>query len=103
MDTYLHDHDRDDYQTENMNTRPYLEKYTALILEQISSLKGPPSVPFHGVPADMYDNDHQQRQRENADPDQRPTHLDEDKRMHKAEYYNDLRDNDNNDNGSASE
>jgi len=42
---------------ENKNNRSYIEPIIQTVLENISLLKGPPSVPFQDVPRDFYSDD----------------------------------------------
>ena len=42
---------------ENKNTRAYVDPIVQTVLENLSQLKGPPSIPFQDVPRDFYSDD----------------------------------------------
>ena len=75
----------------NMNSDAYLDKYTQVILQQLSEIEHAPSVPFHKVPKDFYPTDHRDAVADVADPDVR-TDQDETRRAHEAEFYDGERD-----------
>lgn len=76
-----------DPQMKNANSRTYMDKYTNIILENLSKLEAVPSVQFQDRPNDFANPDERARiALDNADPDekdyiQRP--------QHEAEYYED--------------
>jgi histone deacetylase 1/2 len=63
-----------DSEMENKNVRAYFEPIVTTVLENLSQLKGPPSVPFQDVPRDFYAD-------ETEDPsEQRPDEVLEERR-----------------------
>ena len=76
----------------NQNTRPYLDKCTNIILENLSRLQGAPSVPFQDVPPDFISADREKAARDEADPDIKEDG--ERRAEHEAEFYDGEKDND---------
>jgi hypothetical protein len=92
---------------ENMNSREYLGKCRAVILENLRFLEAAPSVAFQDVPPDWAVRDAQERIRESGgslNPDVRPGMPGsgagssgiaiDGRREHPAEYYDGEKDND---------
>ena len=97
----------DPAQMENMNSREYLGKCRAVILENLRFLEAAPSVAFQDVPPDWAVRDAQERIRESGgslNPDVRPGMPGsgagssgiaiDGRREHPAEYYDGEKDND---------
>lgn len=78
-------------QLENANSRETLDALKDQILEQLSALKGAPSVAMHDVPPD-WGQPNDERDDDAHNPDHRPQAIDPktgaEKREHEAEYYN---------------
>lgn len=74
---------------ENMNTVEYLEKHKNQILQNLSMLKGAPSVQMHEVPPDSYVGDDEEAA-DLQDPDQRVSIFASDKlKFSESEWYED--------------
>jgi histone deacetylase 1/2 len=92
----------------NMNTRPYLEKYMNILLQNLSYLGGPPSIPIQDVPPDFYSSDSFDRARDEREDAQISADIQTDgiagedtssgailgQKAHPGEYYDSSRDND---------
>jgi histone deacetylase 1/2 len=77
----------------NMNSKPYLDKYLNIILDNLNQLDIAPSVQFQDVPPDFSDPAERAREaRDNADGDEREG--DDMGRRHQGEYYEDDKDQD---------
>jgi len=75
---------------ENQNSYEYLEKHKIQLLENLSKIKGAPSVQMHEVPPDSYylsDEDEDLDQDQN--PDSRSTMFRNDRSIHRSEEYYD--------------
>lgn len=69
----------------NHNARPFLEKYTNLILENLTRLQAVPSIQFQEVLPDFMTTDRQNAAIDNADPEQKQNG--EQTAEHQAEFY----------------
>mmetsp|Transcript_1880 Transcript_1880/g.3017 ORF Transcript_1880/g.3017 Transcript_1880/m.3017 type:complete len:449 (-) Transcript_1880:1614-2960(-) len=88
-------HLQPDPNMKNMNSKAYLEKHTQIILENLNSLEAVPNAQFVDVPSDFADIDERRRAAlDSGDQDARESG--EHTRQHKAEFYEDDKDNDKN-------
>lgn len=80
---------------ENQNTKDSLEHCRNVILENLQTIKGAPSVQFQEVPPDFVSGDHDD---DDVDMDSRQADVSKnsaggEKRQHEAEFYEDDKDN----------
>eukprot|EP01012_Entosiphon_sulcatum_P048888 TRINITY_DN67450_c0_g1_i1.p1 TRINITY_DN67450_c0_g1~~TRINITY_DN67450_c0_g1_i1.p1 ORF type:complete len:428 (-),score=106.35 TRINITY_DN67450_c0_g1_i1:89-1372(-) len=77
---------------ENANSREYLERHVATIMEHLRQIQGPPGIQFIDVPGDAWDDD---TDSDGEDPDVRVPQRVEDKTVqHRSEFYEDDMDQD---------
>jgi len=75
---------------ENQNSYEYLEKHKIQLLENLSKIKGAPSVQMHDVPPDSYYlSDEEEDDDQDMHPDSRSTMYRSDRSIHRSEEYYD--------------
>jgi len=75
---------------ENQNSYEYLEKHKIQLLENLSKIKGAPSVQMHEVPPDSYYlSDEDEDLDQDVHPDSRSTTYRSDRSIHRSEEYYD--------------
>jgi histone deacetylase 1/2 len=74
---------------ENQNSYEYLEKHKIQLLENLSKIKGAPSVQMHEVPPDSYYMSDEEDEDQDANGDARTSIFRSDKSRHRAEEYYD--------------